>query len=450
MAPRPEKAAPLMGSEELVLLVVVLIWLAITFLWPWIRPVVEYIIFINADWQYHLLDKLYLLHDAPGMQAMRYVDLMVGKPFQIGIVPWKSALWVAEDISNFRHMFFGYAAVLGLLFWLTTRNKPKKSYKTVYSLTGKELSAVPYIFGLRVTFKPFRYFLTGDCRSDFIRKLLNIFLKYSGITFLVKTKKEWLRVGPSFFEYQAKAWNGTRYSAEFVPELAGPIENPSKSPQEWMRDNGIEITAGEVNVDQAEKVFISQLGEPWSGIENAPYYMQAVAILSWLNYTDKSGKKANEFRGILDIIHCTSKNPQEAEVSARKHLQKYLGDKEIVAGLNRRGNSHAYLNPAMMTIYGAGGPMIKWEGGASGVNSSGGFRWVKKIDRTFWYCMNNVGREAHHIECAGAVSHFHAERVAGKRLVEPYVASAIEGLEITVREDGVMSIKDYFHERTAF
>lgn len=449
--PRPgEKAPPLMGSEETVIMVALLIWLAFIFFWPWVRPPLEFIILGNADWQYHLLDKIHLLRDANGLKIEHYIDYYMHHPMLIGTVPWSTTLWIAEDIASFYHMFLAYVALVGFLFWKTYKNRPTKSYKTVYSLTGKELTNVPYIFNQKITFKPARKFLLADYKSKTLSFIVKKILTLTFISRLIETKKEWVKSGPNFFEYQSLAWKGTKYSSQFVPESAGPAEDPAKSPQQWMKENGITITNGEIDIAKAEQTFKSQLGAHWTGIENAPYYMQAIAILSWLNYTHKSGKPVDEFRGILDLIHCTSKSPKEAESSTRKQMAKYFSNKQLVEDLNRRGNAHAFLNTAMMAIYGAGGPMAKWGGGDAGVNASSGFRWVKKIDRTFWYCMNNVGREAHHIECAGAVSHFHAERVERKRLDTPYVASAIEGLEITVREDGVMTLDDYFRERIQF
>jgi hypothetical protein len=103
-----------------------------------------------------------------------------------------------------------------------------------------------------------------------------------------------------------------------------------------------------------------------------------------------------------------------------------------------------------MAIYGAGGPMKEWGGGMTGVLASAMFRWLKGVDRVLWYCLNNVGRRAFHIEGAAAVCHFQAERIHGQPLMDPYLDTVMNGLEDYLTEQSQTSVQDFFKPAAKF
>jgi len=63
----------------------------------------------------------------------------------------------------------------------------------------------------------------------------------------------------------------------------------------------------------------------------------------------------------------------------------------------------------------------------SGPLPSADFLWVKKCNRTLWYLLNNIGRRVGWAECAGAFSHYLAEKEQGKVIREPEITTAIDG-----------------------
>jgi hypothetical protein len=91
-----------------------------------------------------------------------------------------------------------------------------------------------------------------------------------------------------------------------------------------------------------------------------------------------------------------SKYPEQIDLILKNHFY----EKTFFAGLLERSRKAGVLAPAQ-------------------------FIWLKKIDKEFWYMMSQVGRTASFPECAGAWSHFIAEKTVGRKLVSPIVINAI-------------------------
>ena len=64
------------------------------------------------------------------------------------------------------------------------------------------------------------------------------------------------------------------------------------------------------------------------------------------------------------------------------------------------------------------------------------FIWVKPVDRTLWYVLNNVGRKTYACESAGAFAHFQVETGRCQPMLTPDVDSAVLGLEEALRSEG--------------
>lgn len=62
---------------------------------------------------------------------------------------------------------------------------------------------------------------------------------------------------------------------------------------------------------------------------------------------------------------------------------------------------------------------------SSGVATSE-LRWLKSVDRGVFYAFNNIGRSTFHIEGAGPIAHFLAERELGAAIATPSVQRAID------------------------
>lgn len=63
-----------------------------------------------------------------------------------------------------------------------------------------------------------------------------------------------------------------------------------------------------------------------------------------------------------------------------------------------------------------------------GVFPTAEFTWLKHVDRTLWYALNNLGRRTFHVEGLGPITHYRAEKLADSPIPEPDVTEAAEAM----------------------
>ncbi|WP_192484605.1 MULTISPECIES: hypothetical protein [Cysteiniphilum] len=64
-----------------------------------------------------------------------------------------------------------------------------------------------------------------------------------------------------------------------------------------------------------------------------------------------------------------------------------------------------------------------------GILASSGFLWLKKVNRTLWYVLNNVGRKTFFVEGAAVIVHWQAERSLKKPIATPMLQKLIMALQ---------------------
>jgi len=182
----------------------------------------------------------------------------------------------------------------------------------------------------------------------------------------------------------------------------------------------------EKNVDsldrkKAEKLFISQLGKPFSGFSRLRKHEQAlIAIFAANGLGDKDGA--------MDAINAIAVSAAKVGIkkmpdfSAAEPLFKYMEDPRVLEVLKK----HAYVYTLMAQ-------MLEFARG-TGVFPPPYFIWLKPRDRTLWYTLNCVGRQVAFVEVAGIFGHWRAEQIANHKLDAPYVIKAVDGLERALGE----------------
>lgn len=182
----------------------------------------------------------------------------------------------------------------------------------------------------------------------------------------------------------------------------------------------------EKNVDsldrkKAEKLFISQLGKPFSEFSRLRKHEQAlIAIFAANGLGDKDGAMA----AINAIAVSAAKVgiKKMPDFSAAQPLFKYMEDPQVLEVLKK----HAYVYTLMAQ-------MLEFAR-ITGVFPPSYFIWLKPRDRTLWYTLNCVGRQVPFVEVAGIFGHWRAEQVANHKLDAPYVIKAVDGLERALGE----------------
>jgi len=414
--------------EATIIVALLLVVLAVYLLWTRQRQLVILPVF-GLDWlQYGALRLLGLL-DGKGRGIMDWIQMCLvnrSGEYDPSSIDWPNLKAVQEDIGS-RTRYALCAAGAGLAATVLFRMRGE-GLKRQFSLTGRAYEDVFRFCGIKVEGK----------RAKFLKYLLRL---TGSARLLSREDREWVAKGASFMHYQADHWEVTLAGAHFDPDRDNPREARQMTPAEWLRDNKVRLTrkAG-LDDDAMIRAFERQLGPTWQGVEKTPYQVQAICVLAALNV--KRDKRVSALRGRLTRIHAL--HPGSAESLTRAAIAPFMADRKIVDAINRHGSRHAFLNTAVVGIYGWGGPMKEWGGGNAGVLSTGMFRWLKGVDRTLWYSLNNVGRRAYHIEGAAVVSHFQAERIGQQALPDHFVDSAVDGLVQYLEERGIVDLEEHF------
>lgn len=242
--------------------------------------------------------------------------------------------------------------------------------------------------------------------------------------------------GPSLAIEQAKKWRTAAVSAYFEPDGRDKDIHPSRTPLEWLRDNDITFENGELDRDAAEKAFEQQLGKPWHGVERADLYVKTLFLLTGMHLLRQ--KKALEARADIAVAWASG---NDATKAMEQFATKALTDKKLVSTVNKVCSKNAFTATAIITL-------TDLARRKSGVLPSNDFLWIKRVDRSLWYTLNNIGRRRFHTEGAGAMSHFFAERVIGNPMPEPHLDGAVNGIEDYLADHGIESRNDFFRRNT--
>lgn len=241
--------------------------------------------------------------------------------------------------------------------------------------------------------------------------------------------------GPSLALEAARKWRTAAASASFDPDGRDRNILPARTPMEWLRDNKIKFENSELDEDAARDAFARQLGKPWHGIAKADLPVQTVLVLCAMHLL--RDKNAMRMREEVSVAWAAGGDgiPKMKEI-----VEWALGNEKIVKVINKVGSKHAYANPVVIA-------MLDRARAKTGVLPAADFVWMRRVDRDLWYTINNVGRRRFHIEGAGAVAHYQAERVLGSPIPEPHVDNAIEGILDYMETQGIYSIEEFFNRK---
>lgn len=254
---------------------------------------------------------------------------------------------------------------------------------------------------------------------------------------------------PSFGKYQAQQWKVATYASQFDPDGADKDVLPAATPTEWLKQQGISWENGrfdDVNKQKLIEAFRAQLGAQWHGFDRASLYTQAVLILCALHYLGsierflKYGSIAIEERENLNIAWAGQNN---GEAAAKALVERWKGTKEVIAIIEHFCKENGFEHTAIYNF-------LTIARKKSGILKDADMGYIKRFNRSMWYTLNNCGRHAYHIEGAGVVNHYKAERVNRNPLREGRVTEAIVGLEAYLNAQGVYSLSEFFENDDIF
>ena len=176
-----------------------------------------------------------------------------------------------------------------------------------------------------------------------------------------------------------------------------------------------------LNMERAEQVFIHQVGRMWQGPEKIPVHRRAL-LAAFIARGMRDSKTAQNL--IIQINRSASSDAsKELDFTGVDELWKKHYSSKPVQNIVK---AHAYEFTLFMGLF-----LFARQ---DGVFPTSDFLWLKPRDRSFWYVLNNVGRQTPGCEAAGVHSHFLAEKALGRSLSVPMVGEAVKALELALSD----------------
>lgn len=179
---------------------------------------------------------------------------------------------------------------------------------------------------------------------------------------------------------------------------------------------------GKLDRDAARDVFIKQLGPLWAGPSALPIHARALFAAFLLRIVGERDESLKMFR----LMASTFKSGGGIKGMDTSWVDAVIAKHGDNALLREATNRHAYVFTVMATM--------QQIARADGVLASPLYIWLKTVDRRLWYTLNNVGRYAFHVECAGIMAHWLFEKTVKAACPSPMVEKAVTGLSDALSE----------------
>ncbi len=267
------------------------------------------------------------------------------------------------------------------------------------------------------------------------------FTRRFGLAHNLQNKKN---KNPSLATYQSQQWKVATYASMFDPDGRDKNIGPQLRPTEWLRENDISWENGRFDADSKARMheaLKAQLGAPWHGFERASIHVQTILVLGSLHYLGSMEQfhkvykaLAIKERELLNIAWAGDNNGIEA---SKDLIARFKSKREVIKVIEHYCKDFAFENTAVygfMTI-------VKKK---SGIFKDADMGYIKKLDRTLWYTLNNNGRHAYHVEATAVINHWKAERMNRAPLREARVEESVLGIERYLNHHGIMSLTEFF------
>ncbi len=227
------------------------------------------------------------------------------------------------------------------------------------------------------------------------------------------------------------------------PGAPVPAELPSFAealgPEEWLAYHDIPVPDGKVDADAAARAFAKQLGAPWRG----PMYLSPDRQVMLAACCLKSVRKRADADTMLGALANSWSFDKGMKINPKllREARKVLRNRDISGKIMSKCNQHAYENTALLRAL----QTAREEGG---VLAPAQFVWMRGHDRTLWYPMNNLGRQAFHIEAIGAMCHFKAEKTTNRPIPRPKTEDAVSSITEHMASDRARPIPPLDYSRS--
>ncbi len=200
-----------------------------------------------------------------------------------------------------------------------------------------------------------------------------------------------------------------------------PLFSEALGPEEWIAYNQIPIPDGKLDENACYIAFAKQLGPRWQGPMRLPPYKQIFLAACCLKAARKRGP-SDDMLGRLARCWSHDKGLQlSKDKKLLKEARDILKNRELAGSTLAKCNQHAFHTTALLRA-------VQTARDEGGVLAPAQFVWLRGHDRNLWYPLNNLGRQAYHMEALGALAHFKAERRTQRPIPKPKLDDAISSI----------------------
>jgi intracellular multiplication protein IcmP len=199
-----------------------------------------------------------------------------------------------------------------------------------------------------------------------------------------------------------------------------PLFAEALSPEEWVAYHEIPYVGGKLDQAKTWQALTLQLGKRWQGADKLPFHAQGLYAACCL----KAARKRKDCETLLNDLakSWSAEGGFKPSAKLKTRVRTVLKDPKLGGAMQKATDQHAWETTAMLRAL----QRARQEGG---VLAPAEFLWLRGIDRTLWYPMNNLGRKSFHAEAAGAMVHFTNEVIANQRIPTPRFDDVLKALE---------------------
>lgn len=334
-------------------------------------------------------------------------------------------MWIMSFFINTETFSVAYKGDAQLLFkpWYEfAKNAPKEalSNEAMGQIALLTMAPFRYIFSAALVLMGFVALFRGPKSLYRKRHDINSLLKYQAQNFPY--------ISP-FVHFNPNNQPPRAPGAPVPAEL--PLFAEALGPEEWVAYNEVPVPDGKIDSETAARAFAKQLGPPWRGYQHLEPYKQILLA----SFCLKAVRKRDASDNMLgELAKCwTAKNGLKINGKLLREARSILNDRKLSGTVLSKCNQHAYEHTALLR----GLQTARDQGG---VLAPATFVWLRGYNRDLWYPLNNLGRQAYHVEALGAMAHYKAEKLSSRPIPRAKVDDAVLNLSNYISSDAARPI----------
>ena len=197
------------------------------------------------------------------------------------------------------------------------------------------------------------------------------------------------------------------------------------------KDNNKKVRLDE---KKAEALFVEQLGGKFKKFEDLPDYQRGL-VAAFMAFGAADKDTAQDLLDQMSLSFVEPVDPSnefEIDITGADEIIKKHKDNESFAFFTDTHKTYVY--PYIMS-------MLEDYARQKGVLATSQFIWLRPVNRTLWYALNQMGGREAWIEAAGAWAHYHCEKLVSESLEAPEVKTALAGLKTALQNKGWLARK---------